>query len=215
MRIVIGEDEALLREGLARMLGDEGHEVVATAEDGPALVRRALAAEPDMVITDIRMPPTNTDEGIRAALEIRGRLPRTAVMVLSQHVDNEGALALMEDGAEGVGYLLKQRVMDVDGFLEAVRRVGAGGSVIDPEVVSGLVARPRRDDPLAQLTPRQMEVLGLMAEGLSNQAIADRLFVTEKAVSRHIAGIFQALGLPPDENDHRRVKAVLTYLGRG
>jgi DNA-binding NarL/FixJ family response regulator len=214
VRVLIAEDETLLREGLVRLITDEGHEVVATASDGPELVRRARDHAPDLVITDIRMPPTHTDEGLRGALEIRARRPETAIVVLSQHVDEEGALELLAGGAERVGYLLKQRVMDVDAFMDALDRVAAGGSAIDPEVVAVMVGRRRRDDPVDHLTPRQREVLSLMAEGMSNAAIAGRLFVTEKAVARHIAAIFGTLRLPPAPEDHRRVKAVLMYLGR-
>ncbi len=214
MRVLIAEDEALLREGLARLLQDEGHEVVATASDEAELLRRARDHEPELVITDIRMPPTHTDEGLRAAVQIRAARPGTAIVVLSQHVDQDGALELLAGGAERVGYLLKQRVMDVDGFMDALERVSAGGSAIDPEVVAVMVGRRRRDDPVDRLTPRQREVLGLMAEGRSNAAIAARLFVTEKAVARHIAAIFAALRLPPAPEDHRRVRAVLMYLGR-
>ena len=215
MRVVIAEDEALVREGLARLLADEGHEVVALAADGPDLVRKAGAHRPDLVITDIRMPPTFTHEGIRAALEIRAARPGTAILVLSQHVDEDGAVELMGAGAEGVGYLLKQRVMDLDAFLAAMDRVAAGGSAVDPEVVASMLGRVRRDDPVAELTERQREVLALMAEGLSNAAIAERLVVTDKAVSRHIAKIFETLGLPPAPEHHRRVLAVVTYLGSG
>lgn len=214
MRVVIAEDEALLREGLVRLLVDEGFDVVATASDAPRLLDLARIHAPDLVITDIRMPPTQTDDGMRAALELRAERPELAVLVLSQHVDADGALELLADGADGVGYLLKQRVLDVDRFVEACRLVADRGSVIDPEVVSTMLGRRRRDDPVDQLTPRQIEVLALMAEGRSNAAIAKQLFVTEKAVARHINAIFQTLGLPPAPDEHRRVRAVLSYLNR-
>lgn len=214
MRIVIAEDEALLREGLVRLLTDEGWDVVATAGDEQQLVVRARSQEPDLVITDIRMPPTHTDEGMRAVRLLRGERPGLAVLLLSQYVDAEGAIELVSEGAEGVGYLLKQRVMDVEGFTEACRLVASGGSVIDPQIVSSMMGRRRRDDPIGQLTPRQLEVLGLMAEGRSNASIAAHLVVTEKAVARHINAIFHTLGLPPARDDHRRVLAVLRYLNR-
>jgi len=213
VRVVIAEDEALLRQGLARLLADEGLEVLAAVADERALLERARSLVPDLVITDIRMPPTQTDEGMRAALTLRRERPDLAVIVLSQFVDAAGALQLVADGADGVGYLLKQRVMNVDRFLEACRLVVARGSIIDPEVVAVMMQR-RGDDPIARLTPRQLEVLALMAEGLGNAAIARRLFVTEKAVARHINAILQQLDLPPESDDHRRVRAVLTYLDR-
>ena len=212
MRVVIAEDEALLRRCLARLLEDEGFEVVATATDGPALVERARHFAPDLVITDIRMPPGQEGEGIRAALTLRRERPELAVLVLSQYVDGDGALALVADGADGVGYLLKQRVLDVDRFVEACRLVVGRGSIIDPDVVARMVGRRRQDDPVRLLTPRQLEVLALMAEGLGNARIAAKLFITEKAVARHINAIFQTLGLPPESDDHRRVRAVLSYL---
>lgn len=214
MRVVIAEDEALLREGVARLLADEGFDVVATAPDAPRLIDLARIHKPDLVIADIRMPPTQTDEGMRAVLQLREERPDLAVLLLSQHVDAEGAIELVANGADGVGYLLKQRVLDVDRFVEACRLVVDRGSVIDPEVVSTMMGRRRRDDPVAQLTPRQLEVLALMAEGSSNAAIARQLFITEKAVARHINAIFQTLGLPPATDEHRRVRAVLSYLNR-
>ena len=214
MRVVIAEDEGLLRAGLERLLGDEGYDVVATAGDGPDLLRKARAHKPDLVITDIRMPPTNTTEGLRAAIELRAERPDLAIVVLSQHLDREGAVELMAGGAERTGYLLKQRVMDIDPFLDAITRVMAGGSALDPEVVSNMLGRSRDDDPVDELTPRQREVLALMAEGRSNASIAEEMVVTEKAVSRHIAKIFETLDLPPAREDHRRVLAVLRYLDR-
>lgn len=213
MRVVIAEDEALLRQGLAHLLADEGLDVLAAVADERALLERARDLAPDLVITDIRMPPTQTDEGMRAALTLRRERPELAVIVLSQHVDAAGALQLVAEGADGVGYLLKQRVMNVDRFLEACRIVVARGSIIDPEVVAVMMQR-RDDGPVARLTPRQLEVLTLMAEGLGNAAIARRLFVTEKAVARHINAILQQLDIPPASDEHRRVRAVLTYLDR-
>ena len=214
MRVLIAEDEALLREGLVRLLTDEGWDVVATATDGTELIARARSRLPDLVIADIRMPPTHTDEGMRAARLLRQERPKLAVLLLSQYVDAEGAIELVADGADGVGYLLKQRVMDVERFIEACRLVVSRGSIIDPEIVSGMMGRRRKDDPVERLTPRQLEVLGLMAEGRSNASIAKHLFITDKAVARHINAIFQTLGLPPARDDHRRVLAVLSYLNR-
>ncbi len=214
MRVVIAEDEALLRQGLTRLLEDEGIEVVAAVGDAAALVGRTRVLRPDLVIVDIRMPPDMRDDGIRAALQLRAEFPDLAVMVLSQHVDAEGALRLVTAGADRVGYLLKQRVLDVDGFLAACRLVTSGGSAIDPDVVATMMGRQRADDPVSRLTPRQAEVLSLMAQGRGNAAIADELFITEKAVARHINAIFQTLDLPPEGDDHRRVRAVLQYLER-
>ena len=202
MRVVIAEDEALLRQGLAHLLADEGLDVLAAVADERALLERARDLAPDLVITDIRMPPTLPRER-----------PVLAGIVLSHHVDAAGALLLVAEGADGVGYLLKQRVMNVDRFLEACRIVVARGSIIDPEVVAVMMQR-RDDGPVARLTPRQLEVLTLMAEGLGNAAIARRLFVTEKAVARHINAILQQLDIPPASDEHRRVRAVLTYLDR-
>jgi DNA-binding NarL/FixJ family response regulator len=214
VRIVIAEDEALLREGLVRLLSDEGWDVVATAADEQELLVRARSRDPDLVIADIRMPPTHTDEGMKAARQLRGERPGLPVLLLSQYVDAEGAMDLVADGADGVGYLLKQRVMEVERFVEACRLVASGGSIIDPEIVASMMGRRRVDDPVDRLTPRQLEVLGLMAEGRSNAAIAGQLFITEKAVARHINAIFHTLGLPPARDDHRRVLAVLSYLNR-
>jgi DNA-binding NarL/FixJ family response regulator len=212
MRVVVADDSVLLREGIVRLLGDAGFEVVGQAGDAEDLVRKVSAHKPDIAVVDIRMPPTNTDDGLRAALEIRRTLPDTAVLVLSQYVEEGYALDLVGDSAGGVGYLLKDRVADVDRFLEAVRRVAEGGSALDPEVVSQLLGRARRDDPLEAITPREREVLELMAEGRSNNAIAEQLVVTERAVEKHVTSIFSKLGLAPAPEDHRRVLAVLAFL---
>jgi DNA-binding NarL/FixJ family response regulator len=212
MRVVVGEDSVLLREGIVRLLRDAGFDVVGQAGDAEELVRKVTAFRPDAAVVDIRMPPTNTDDGLRAALEIRKRLPGTGVLILSQYVEAGYALELISDSSGGVGYLLKDRVADVDRFIDAVHRVGTGGSVLDPEVVANLVGRRRRDDPLAVLTPREREVLELMAEGRSNQGIAERLVITERAVEKHVTSILDKLGLAPTPDDHRRVLAVLTFL---
>jgi DNA-binding NarL/FixJ family response regulator len=212
MRLVICDDSVLLREGLSRILQDAGFEVVGQAGNAEDLMRKVRFDHPDVAIVDIRMPPTHTDEGLRAAQQIRTQHPEVGVFVLSQYVEPGYALELLADSAEGVGYLLKDRVSDVDEFTAAVRRVGEGGSALDPAVVSELVGRRRREDPLADLTPREREVLGLMAEGRSNQAIAQRLVVTERAVEKHVTSIFQKLRLPASEDDHRRVLAVLMFL---
>ena len=212
MRVVLAEDSVLLREGIARILEEAGIEVVGQAGDAEDLLRKVRAHKPDVAITDIRMPPGHTDEGLRAAHEIRGELPETGVLVLSQYVEEGYALDLLADNAAGVGYLLKDRVGDVDAFVDAVRRVSEGGSALDPEVVSQLLGRKRRDDPLDELTAREREVLGLMAEGRSNRAIAEALVVTERAVEKHVTGIFSKLDLVNTPEDHRRVLAVLAYL---
>jgi DNA-binding NarL/FixJ family response regulator len=212
MRVVVADDQTLTREGVARLLEDAGLEVVGRAADGEDLLRKVRAHKPDVAVVDIRMPPTHVDEGLTAAATIRSELPGTGVLVLSQYVEERYALRLLSDGAEGVGYLLKDRVQDVDRFVEAVRRVGEGGSVLDPEVVARMVGRHRQDDPLASLTAKEREVLQLMAEGLSNRAIAEQLVVTERAVERHVTSIFGKLGLTATGQDHRRVLAVLTYL---
>src|ERR1700712_1248628 len=215
MRVIIAEDEVLLREGIARILGDEGYQVVALAGDRDDLIGKVRAHRPELVVTDIRMPPSFSNEGIAAALQIRREFPQTAIMVLSQHVDTAGAVDLLTLGAAGIGYLLKRRVMNLDEVLDSVSRVAAGGSSIDPEVISSMVrreVRDNRDSGVAQLTPRRLEVLELMAQGHSNARIARELFVTEKAVARSIALIFQTLCLPPDPDDHRRVLAVMRYL---
>jgi len=212
MRVVVADDSVLLREGVTRLLQDAGMEVVDQAEDAEQLVRTVLGHQPDAAIIDIRMPPTSTDDGLRAALEIKQKLPKTGVLILSQYVETGYALKLISDCASGVGYLLKDRVSDIEGFVDAVRRVADGGSVIDPEVVAHLVGRRRRRDPLAALTAREREVLQLMAEGRSNQGIAERLVVTERAVEKHVTSIFDKLELAPTSDDHRRVIAVVTFL---
>ena len=212
MRVVLADDSVLLREGIARLLVDAGFEVVGQAGDPDQLMLKVRSYSPDVAIVDIRMPPTHTDEGLRAAREIREKHPGTGVLVLSQYVEAEYALDLLSESAEGVGYLLKDRVSDVGEFAAAVRRVGEGGSALDPTVVSQLVGRRRKDDPLGDLSPREREVLELMAEGRSNQAICDRLFITQRAVEKHVTSIFAKLRLPADAGDHRRVLAVLAYL---
>jgi DNA-binding NarL/FixJ family response regulator len=212
MRVVVADDSVLLREGVARLLEENDFEVVAQAGDAEDLIRKVKAHKPDVAVVDIRMPPTNTDDGLRAALEIRAELPGTGVLVLSQYVEEGYALDLVGDSAGGVGYLLKDRVADVERFVDSVRRVADGGSALDPEVVSQLVGRARRDDPLAELTPREREVLELMAEGRSNHAIAEQMVVTERAVEKHVTSIFGKLGLAPAPEDHRRVLAVLAFL---
>jgi DNA-binding NarL/FixJ family response regulator len=212
VRVVVADDSVLLREGIVRLLEDAGMEVVGQAGDAEDLVRKVRAHKPDVAVVDVRMPPTNTDDGLRAAQQIRSELPGVAVLVLSQYVEEGYALELLTDGAEGVGYLLKDRVAEVERFIDAVRRVAEGGSALDPEVVSQLLGRRRREDPLEQLTPREREVLALMAEGRTNQAIADQLVVTERAVEKHVTGIFGKLDLATSAEDHRRVLAVLAYL---
>jgi DNA-binding NarL/FixJ family response regulator len=212
MRVVVAEDSVLLREGVVRLLQEAGMEVVGQAGDADDLLRKVRAHKPDVALVDIRMPPTQTDEGLRAAATIRAEQPQTGVLVLSQYVEEAYALELLADNAEGVGYLLKDRVADVERFVDSVRRVGEGGSALDPEVVARLVGRRRREDPLSVLSPREREVLGHMAEGRSNHGIAEALVVTERAVEKHVTSIFTKLNLPPAEDDHRRVLAVLTYL---
>lgn len=214
MRVVIAEDSVLLREGIARLLRDSGLEVVSIAGDGPGLVEAVEQHRPDISIVDVRMPPDYRDEGLRAAIEARSRVPNSPVLVLSQYVEERYASELLESGAGAVGYLLKDRVADVTDFVRAVRQVAAGGVVLDPEVVVQLMSRRRRGDLLDELTPREMDVLSLMAEGRSNTAIAEELTVSEGAVEKHISNIFSKLGLAPDQHDHRRVLAVLTYLRR-
>ena len=212
LRVVLADDSVLLREGIARLLEDAGFEVVAQGGTAEDLIRHVGMHKPDVALIDIRMPPTQTDEGLRAAKEIRERWPDTGVLVLSQYVEPAYAMELLGENAEGVGYLLKDRVSDVDEFAAAVRRVAEGGSALDPAVVSQLVGRRRRDDPLDELTPREREVLGLMAEGRSNQAVAEKLVITLRAVEKHVTSIFSKLRLPATAEDHRRVLAVLTYL---
>jgi DNA-binding NarL/FixJ family response regulator len=213
VRVVLAEDLALLRDGLIRLLEANDCEVVEAVDNGPSLVRALVTHRPDVAVVDVRMPPTFTDEGLRAVLEARRQVPGLPVLVLSQYVEQLYARELLADRSGGVGYLLKDRVFNVRSFIDAVRAVAAGGTAMDPEVVAQLLRRrSAADDPLATLTPREREVLGLMAEGRSNAAIAARLFVTEKAVSKHTNSIFTRLGLPPSEDDNRRVLAVLAYL---
>ncbi|MGZ4650202.1 MAG: response regulator transcription factor [Kineosporiaceae bacterium] len=212
MRVVVADDSVLLREGVVSILREAGFDVVAQAGTADQLLLYVRSNLPDVAVVDIKMPPTFTDEGLRAAQRIRASHPGVGVLVLSQYIETGYALELLADGAEGVGYLLKERVSDITDFAAAVRRVGEGGSALDPTVVSRIVNRRRRDDPLAELTPREREVLELMAEGRSNQGIAERLVVTERAVEKHVTSIFQKLQLPAAAEDHRRVLAVLTYL---
>ena len=212
MRVVIAEDLALLRDGLTRLLRDNEIEVVAAVADGEALVREVLAHRPDLAVVDVRLPPGYRDEGLRAALELRRQLPGTAVLVISQYVEPTYAEELLADRAGGVGYLLKDRVMHVTDFLEAVRRVADGGTALDPEVVAQLFSRRRNHEPLERLTPREREVLGLMAEGRSNAGIAEALVLSIGAVEKHVQSILSKLDLPQSSSDHRRVLAVLAYL---
>ncbi|HEX2087002.1 MAG TPA: response regulator transcription factor [Solirubrobacteraceae bacterium] len=212
LRVVIGEDDVLLREGIARLLAEAGFEVAAQAGDAEDFLRRALGHRPDVVVADVQMPPGHGDDGLRAALELRRRLPDTGVLVLSQYYEEHYAVELIGDSAEGVGYLLKERVGDVDAFIDAVRRVAAGGSALDPEVVGRMLGRRRPSGPLDELSPREREVLACMAEGRSNHGIAEALFVTDAAVEKHVTSIFNKLGLDPGPSDHRRVLATLTYL---
>ena len=212
MRVVLAEDSVLLREGVARILADAGFDIVGQAGTADDLMLKVRSYTPDVAIVDIRMPPTHTDEGLRAAQEIREKHPGVGVLVLSQYVEPAYAMELLAESAEGVGYLLKDRISDVREFADAVRRVGEGGSALDPTIVSQLVGRRRRDDPIDQLTPREREVLGLMAEGRSNSGIAEQLVVTERAVEKHVTSIFSKLRLPAAPEDHRRVLAVLAYL---
>jgi DNA-binding NarL/FixJ family response regulator len=211
VRVVIAEDGVLLREGLARLLADEGHEVTASVSDALGLVEAVEKERPEVCIVDVRMPPTFTDEGLRGALEIRERWPGSPVLVLSQYVEERYATELLSGDSNGVGYLLKQRVADVRDFLDALERVAGGGTALDPEVVAQLLARARRHAH-DELTPREREVLAAMAEGLSNAGIAQRLVVTEGAIEKHVTSIFTKLGLEPAQTDHRRVLAVLRYL---
>jgi DNA-binding NarL/FixJ family response regulator len=211
-RIVIGEDDVLLREGIARILTEAGFEVAAQAGDAEDLLRKALAHKPDVTVVDVQMPPDRTDDGLRAAIELRKRLPDTGVLVLSQHYEKRYALDLIGGHAEGVGYLLKERVGDVDAFVDAVARVAAGGSALDPEIVGRMLGRRRTASPVDRLSPRERDVLSSMAEGKSNQGIAEALFITEAAVEKHVTNIFHKLGLGPTPTEHRRVRAVLAYL---
>ena len=212
MRIVIADDAVLLREGAARLLEDAGHEVVAQAGDADDLLRRVRAHKPDVAIIDVRMPPDNADDGLRAAMTIREELPEVGILLLSQYVEDRYLGELLGGGAQGVDYLLKDRLAEVERLTEAIDRVAAGGSVLDPEVVAQMLGRAREQGPLDSLTDREREVLGRMAEGRTNRAIAEELFVSERAVERHVTSIFSKLDLPAGEQDHRRVLAVLAYL---
>jgi DNA-binding NarL/FixJ family response regulator len=214
MRVVIAEDGVLLREGLARLLNENGLEVVGLCETADDLLLKVSSYSPDVAIVDIRLPPTHSDEGLQAALELRARHPPVAVLVLSQYVELGLAMRLLADSADGVGYLLKDRISDVKEFVGAVRRVAKGGSAIDPIIVSTLLSKQRSDDPVANLTPREREVLELMAEGRSNQGIADKLVITLRAVEKYVSSIFGKLGLPSSGSESRRVLAVLLYLRR-
>jgi DNA-binding NarL/FixJ family response regulator len=212
MRVVIAEDSVLLREGLARVLSDGGFEVVAQTANADELKKAVRRFKPDVAVVDVRMPPTQTDEGARAALEIRAEQPEVAVLLLSQVIEATHALTLVSESAEGFGYLLKDRVLEIDDFLDAVRRVGKGGTAIDPEVIGQLLGRKREEGPLDELTPREREVLELMAQGLSNRGICEKLVVSPKTVETHVNSIFWKLGLLPAQDEHRRVLAVLAYL---
>jgi DNA-binding NarL/FixJ family response regulator len=212
IRVLVADDSVLLREGLVRLLEESGCEVVAQAGDAEELLRKVRAHKPTVAIVDIRMPPDNTDDGLRAALTIRSEQPETGVLVLSQYIEQQYAIELIGEADEGVGYLLKERITDVGSLLDAVQRIAEHGSVIDPQVVSQLLRRHRREDPLKELSDREREVLELMAEGRSNHAIATRLVISERAVEKHVTSIFSKLRLAPAEDDHRRVLAVLTFL---
>ena len=212
VRVVIGEDDVLLREGISRLLVEAGFEVAAQAGDADDLLRRSLAHRPDVAVVDVQMPPGHGDDGLRAALELRRQRPETGILVLSQFYEESYALDLIGDHAEGVGYLLKERVGDVEAFIDAVKRVAAGGSALDPEIVGRMLGRRREDSPIDRLSPRERDVLAAMAEGKSNQGIAEALVVTQAAVEKHVTGIFHKLQLDPGATEHRRVLAVLTYL---
>ena len=212
LRVVIAEDSALIREGIARLIEESGGTVVAKVGDGPSFVAAVEAHRPDVSVVDVRMPPSQRDEGLRAAIEARRRVPGTPILVLSQYVERQYAAELLADRAGGVGYLLKDRVGDIPEFMDALRRVARGGTALDPEVVAQLMVRNRADDPLASLTPREREVLAAMAEGRTNVGIAKLLHITEGATEKHISNIFGKLELPDSQNDHRRVLAVLTWL---
>ncbi|OPF77841.1 DNA-binding response regulator [Streptomyces antioxidans] len=215
MRVVVAEDLFLLRDGLVRMLEAYDFEVVAAVESGPELSKALAELEPEVAVVDVRLPPSFSDEGLQCALAARRARPGLPVLVLSQHVEQLYARELLADGSGGIGYLLKDRVFDADQFIDAVRRVAAGGTAMDPQVISQLLDRRAQDRPLARLTPRELEVMELMAEGRSNAAIASQLFVTERAVAKHTSNIFGKLGLPPSDDNNRRVLAVLAYLDRG
>jgi DNA-binding NarL/FixJ family response regulator len=212
IRVVLADDSMLLREGIASLLGGKGFDIVGQSGTADDLLLKVRSYSPDIAIVDIKMPPTQTDEGLRAAKEIREKHPGTAVLVLSQYIEAGYALELLQDSAEGVGYLLKDRVYDLADFVAAVKRVATGGSALDPSVVSQLLGRRRRDDPIADLSPRELEVLELMAEGLSNSAIAARMFLTDRGVEKHVTSIFQKLRLPVATDTHRRVLAVIAFL---
>jgi DNA-binding NarL/FixJ family response regulator len=212
LRVVVGEDDVLMREGIARLLQEVGHDVVGRAGDAEDLLRKALAHRPDVVVADVQMPPGRADDGLKAAIELRRRRPETAVLILSQHYEEEYALDLIGDRAEGVGYLLKERVGDVEVFVDAVERVAAGGSALDPEVVGRMLGSRSRNGPLDELSPREREVLSVMAEGKSNRGIAETLIISEPAVEKHIKSIFSKLALGSTPTENRRVLAVLTYL---
>jgi DNA-binding NarL/FixJ family response regulator len=212
VRLVVADDSVLLREGAVRLLVEAGFDVVAQAGDAEDLLRKVRAHKPDVAVIDVRMPPENADDGLRAALTIRAELPETGILLLSQYVEDRYLSELLAEGAEGVGYLLKDRIAEVERLTEAVERVGEGGSVLDPEVVAQMLGRSREKGPLDDLTDREREVLGLMAEGRTNRAIAGELFISERAVERHVTSIFTKLDLAPAQEDHRRVLAVLTYL---
>ena len=212
LRVLVADDSVLLREGLVRLLEESGFEVVAQAGDAEELLRKARAHKPAVAIVDVRMPPDNTDDGLRAAIALRAEHPNTGVLVLSQYIEEQYAIELIGEASEGVGYLLKERITDLSVLLDAVHRVAAGGSVIDPYVVTQLLRRHRHEDPLGELSEREREVLELMAEGRTNHAIAGRLVISERAVEKHVTSIFSKLKLPPTEDDHRRVLAVLTFL---
>ena len=214
MRVVIADDSLLVREGIASLLRRAGVDVVAEADDGDALVRLVDELEPDVAIVDVRMPPTHTEEGLEAARAIRERHPETGILILSQHVEVGIAMRALVESPRGLGYLLKERVTDLEDFASTLRHVAAGGSALDPQIVSRLLADPRGDGPLSTLTPRELEVLELIAEGRTNKAIADRLEISQRAVTKHVTSIFTKLDLPPGEDDHRRILAVLTFLRR-
>jgi DNA-binding NarL/FixJ family response regulator len=212
IRVVLADDSVLLREGIASLLGGRGFDIVGQSGTADDLLLKVRSYSPDIAIVDIKMPPTQTDEGLRAAKEIREKHPGTAVLVLSQYIEAGYALELLQDSAEGVGYLLKDRVYDLADFVAAVKRVATGGSALDPSVVSQLLGRRRRDDPISDLSPRELEVLELIAEGLSNSAIAARMFLTDRGVEKHVTSIFQKLRLPVASDTHRRVLAVIAFL---
>ena len=214
MRVVIADDSLLVREGIASLLRRAGVDVVGEADDGEALLPMVDELEPDAVIVDVRMPPTHTEEGLEAAKAIRDRHPRIGILILSQHVEVGIAMRALVESPQGLGYLLKERVTDLEDFASTLRHVTSGGSALDPQIVSRLLADPRGNGPLSTLTPRELEVLELVAEGRTNKAIADRLDVTQRAVTKHVTSIFSKLDLPPGEDDHRRILAVLTYLRR-